>query len=571
MKKLLALLLALVMVFALAACGQQAATTTPEASTPVEEANPLPDWTEYNALIAEIKSTTDFADRVTLMHEAEDILMDSGAILPIYYYNDLFMMTSSMEGFYANAFGTKFFMYCTNGDSTTLRINLASEPDYLDPALNSSVDGACLAANSFGGLYTYDADSQLVPNFAEGYEMSEDGLTYTFTLKEGLKWSDGSDLTADDFVYSWKRAADPMTAADYNYMLNCIAGYDAAVDAGDMSLLEVSAPDATTLVVNLTSPCAYFLDLVAFPTYYAVKQSEVESAADWETNPGAWCQNAGFVSSGAYVLESWEHDTSMVYVKNPYWWDADNVTIERIEFMLSDDDTAILAAYTAGDLDFIDTVPTDEIANLKDNPEFYIIDNLGTYYVCFNVKSPLFEGKTAEQASAMRKAFGLLVDRQYIIDTVGQCEQEIATSFIPAGMADGNNGFFKDAAAWSYPVDDGYYDTAVDVEGAIALLEEAGFKFENGMLSAETPISFEYLTNDTSGHVAIAECIQQDLAAVGITMTIRPIDWATFLQERKAGNYDIARNGWLADFNDPINMLEMWETDSGNNDCQFGR
>ena len=571
MKKLLALLLALVMVFALAACGQQAATTTPEASTPVEEANPLPDWTEYNALIAEIKSTTDFADRVTLMHEAEDILMDTGAILPIYYYNDLFMMTSSMEGFYANAFGTKFFMYCTNGDSTTLRINLASEPDYLDPALNSSVDGACLAANSFGGLYTYDADSQLVPNFAEGYEMSEDGLTYTFTLKEGLKWSDGSDLTADDFVYSWKRAADPMTAADYNYMLNCIAGYDAAVDAGDMSLLEVSAPDATTLVVNLTSPCAYFLDLVAFPTYYAVKQSEVESAADWETNPGAWCQNAGFVSSGAYVLESWEHDTSMVYVKNPYWWDADNVTIERIEFMLSDDDTAILAAYTAGDLDFIDTVPTDEIANLKDNPEFYIIDNLGTYYVCFNVKSPLFEGKTAEQASAMRKAFGLLVDRQYIIDTVGQCEQEIATSFIPAGMADGNNGLFKDAAAWSYPVDDGYYDTAVDVEGAIALLEEAGFKFENGMLSAETPISFEYLTNDTSGHVAIAECIQQDLAAVGITMTIRPIDWATFLQERKAGNYDIARNGWLADFNDPINMLEMWETDSGNNDCQFGR
>ncbi len=568
MKKLLALLLALVMVFALAACGQQPATPTAEPTgTPAvdEVPNPEPDWTAYNALIAQIKTTTDFAERVNLMHEAEDILMASGAILPIYYYNDLFMMKPDVEGFYANAFGFKFFQYCTNGDSNTLKINLASEPDYLDPALNSSVDGACLAIMGFGGLYTYDADGQLIPNFAEGYEMSEDGLTYTFTLKEGLKWSDGSDLTANDFVYSWKRGADPVTAADYSYMFNGIAGYE------DHDL-QVSAPDDLTLVVNLIAPCAYFLDLAAFPTFYPVKQTEVEAAADWETNPGAWCQDAGFVSCGPYILESWVHEESMVYVKNPNWYDADNVTIERIEFMLSSDDTAIFAAYNAGDLDFIDTVPTDEIKNLKDNPEFHIIDNLGTYYVCFNVKSDLFAGKTAEQANAMRLAFSELVDRQYIIDTVGQCEQEIATSFIPAGMADGNGGIFKDAAGWDYPVDDGYYGTEVDVDGAIALLKEAGYEFDdNGMLSASNPIAFEYLTNDTSGHVAIAECIQQDLAAVGITMTIRSIDWATFLQERKAGNYDIARNGWLADFNDPINMLEMWETSSGNNDCQFGR
>lgn len=569
MKKLLALLLAVVMVVALAACGQPA---TPPPSTDVPEVNPAPDWTEYDALIAEIKSTTDFANRVKLMHEAEDILMDSGAILPIYYYNDLFMAKEGFQGYYSNVYGTKFFQYATNGDSTTARINLASEPDHLDPALNSSVDGACLASASFGGLYSYDAEGAPAPNFAESYEMSEDGLTYTFKLREGLKWSDGSPLTAEDFVYSWKRAADPLTAADYSYMLNVIGGYQEAIDAKDMSLLQVSAPDAVTLVVNLASPCAYFLDLVAFPTYFAVKQSEVEAAADWETNPGSWAQNAGFVSSGPFVLESWEHDASMVYVKNPNWWDADNVKLERIEFMLSDDDTAILAAYNAGDLDFIDTVPTDEIASLKDNPEFHIIDNLGTYYVCFNVKSPLFAGKTPEQASAMRRAFALLIDRQYIIDTVGQCEQGIATSFIPAGMIDGNGGIFKSASEWNYPVDDGYYGTAVDVDGARALLEEAGYKFgDDGKLSPETPISFEYLANDGTGHIAIAECIQQDVGALGIDMTIRSIDWKTFLNERKAGNYDIARNGWLADFNDPINMLEMWETNSGNNDCQFGK
>ena len=329
-----------------------------------------------------------------------------------------------------------------------------------------------------------------------------------------------------------------------------------------------------TVVVTLKSPCAYMLDLVAFPTYFPVKQSEVEAAADWETNPGAWAQEAGFISNGAYTLESWSHNESMVYVKNPYWYDADNVSIERIEFMLSDDDTAIYAAYRAGDLDFADAVPTDEIQTLIDteDPEFHIVDELGTYYVIFNVKSPLFEGKTVEQANAMRKAFSKLIDRQYIIDTVGQTGQQIATSFLPAGMADGNGGIFKDAEAWDYPVGDGYYDTEVDVDGAIELLEFAGFKFdENGMLSEETPLSFEYLTNTSSGHQAIAECIQQDLAEVGITMTIRSIDWAVFLDERKAGNYDIARNGWIADFNDPINMLEMWTTTSGNNDAQFGR
>ena len=140
-------------------------------------------------------------------------------------------------------------------------------------------------------------------------------------------------------------------------------------------------------------------------------------------------------------------------------------------------------------------------------------------------------------------------------------------------MVDGNGGIFKDATKWTYPNgSDGYFGEEVDVEGAIELLKSAGYEFDaNNMLSASTPITFEYLTNNTSGHVAIAECMQQDLAAVGITMTIKSIDWAVFLQERKAGNYDFARNGWIADFNDPINMLEMWTTESGNNDCQFGR
>ena len=235
---------------------------------------------------------------------------------------------------------------------------------------------------------------------------------------------------------------------------------------------------------------------------------------------------------------------------------------------------AIYAAYQAGDLDFIDSVPTDQIASLNGvDPEFYVVDNLGTYYVSFNVKSPLFDGKTVEQANAMRRAFAMLVDRQYIIDTVAQTGQLPANTFVPAGMADGHGGVFRaDDDAYTYPVETGYFSTEVDVEGAIELLKSAGYEFDaNNMLSASTPISFEYLTNEGSGNVGIAECIQQDLAVIGINMTIRTCEWNVFLNDRKNGNYDIARNGWLADFNDPINFLEMWTTDSGNNDCQFGR
>ena len=554
MKKLLAALLAMMMLLSCAVVA-------------MADEGSEPDWTEYNTLIAEIKSETDFAAREAKMHQAEDILMATGAIMPIYYYNDLYMQKPTVDGIYANLFGFKFFQYATVEGSDTLRLNLASEPDHLDPALNSSVDGACLAIASFGGLYTYDAEGNLAPDFATGYEMSEDGLTYTFTMREGLKWSDGTDLTAKDFEYSWKRAAAPATAADYSYMFNGIKGYPD-------NLAVTASEDGATLTVELDAPCAYMLDLMAFPAFYAVPQQAVEAAEGWEENPGAWANEAGFVTSGPFTLDAWTHNESMSYVKNPNYWDAENVKLEKLEFMLSADDTAIYAAYQAGDVDFIDSVPTDEIQNLKDNPEFHIIDNLGTYYVGFNVKSDLFAGKTVEQAAAMRLAFSKLIDRDYIIETVGQCEQKPANAFIPEGMADGNGGVFKENDdAYTYPDEEnvGYYGYEVDVEGAIELLKEAGFEFDGEMLSASNPISFEYLTNESSGHVAIAECIQQDLAAVGIEMTIRTCDWNVFLDDRKAGNYDIARNGWIADFNDPINMLEMWTTDSGNNDCQFGR
>ncbi len=563
MKKMTAIVLALLMLFSMTA-------VFAEGSTPA--------WGEYDKLIAEIKSTTDFTARKALMHKAEDMLMETGALMPIYYYVDIFMAKPEFKDFYTNVYGMKHFELATNGDRKDAKLNLASEPDKLDPALNSSVDGACLAIASFGGLYTHGKDGKMEPNFASGYTVSDDGLTYTLSIREGLKWSDDVPITAADFEYSWKRAAATETAADYSYMFDVIKGYPD-------NLAVTASEDGKTLTVELNNPCAYMEDLFAFPTYYAVPKHAVEAAEGYKdaagkvVNPGAWANAAGFPVSGPYKLVEWNHDVNMIYEKNPNFWNAEAVNLEKLEFMLQADSTVSFAAYGAGDLDFIEDVPTDEIAKVKDGGEFYVTNQLGTYYVVFNVKSKIFEGKTVEQANAMRKALSLLVDRDYIVEAITQSGQVPANAFIPAKMADGVGGEFKaNDDSYTYPVADetGYFSTAFDeavnIPAAVELLKTAGFEFgDDNKLSANTPLSFEYLTNASSAHEKIAQALQQDFAAVGITMTIKSIDWKVFLNERKEGNYDVARSGWVADFDDPINMLEMWTTDSGNNDAQFGR
>lgn len=538
---------------------------------PSSEAAPA--WEAYDARIDEIRTETDLAKREALMHEAEDELMNTWAIVPLYYYNDVYMQKADVENIYANLFGFKYFGFAKTPDNT-LSLQIASEPNKLDPALNSTVDGAALAILAFSGLYTYDAEGQLVPDLAEGYEMSEDGLTYTFTMKDGLKWSDGEELNAEDVAYSWNRLVTPETGADYFYLADIIARNE------DDTLAIEASEDGKTFTVNLTAPCAYFLDLCAFPAFYPVPQQSVEAAEGADTNPGAWCTEAGFVTSGPMTCTEWKHNESMTYEKNPNYYNADAVSLEKIQFMLSADDTAVWNAYEDGSLQFIDTIATDMMETASPREDFHKIPTLGTYYAGFNVNSELFAGKTVQQAADMRKAMSLIIDRQYIVDTIGQAEQEIANTFIPTGMLDGNGGEFRtNDDAYTYPVEDkvGYFDPSpeayeANLEEARKLLEGAGYEFdENGMLSADTPINMTYLTNDAEGNVKIGEAIQQDFAVLGINVTVETREWSVFLDERKQGKFDFCREGWLADYNDPINMLEMWTTDSGNNDMQFGR
>ncbi len=447
-----------------------------------------------------------------------------------------------------------------NKDTSTLYVNMASEPAYLDPALNSAVDGAALCVLAFAGILTYDENDELVPELAEAMpEVSKDGKTYTVKLKES-KWSNGDPVTANDFVYSWNRACAKETAADYAYL------FDLFARKGDK--LDVEAKDDLTLVMKLNAPCPYFTQLLAFPCFLPVHQKSVEEADPDGKNPGKWAQEAGFVCNGPFTLTEWKHEESMTYEKNPNYIYADRVKLEKISNMLSADNTATYAAYNKGDLDFIDQVPNEETATAMKNSEFVIAPSMGTYYASFSLNGKIFDGMTAEQASAFRNGVSRLIDRQYIVDQVGQTGQIVADAFIPEGMSDGNGGTY----------DSSYYDaSAPDLEGAKQYFEDAGMQVDdNGdgtykVTKGGETISLSYILNEDTGHKKVAECIQQDLAAVGIEMTVETLDWNVLQEQRKKGDYIMTREGWLADYDDPINMLEIFTSDSGNNNPQLGK
>ncbi len=471
----------------------------------------------------------------------------------------------------------------TDGDTAAapageqvLNVCLASEPASLDPALNSAVDGATVINHLFAGLAKWGQDAngniELQPDCAEelveGVTNDDGTVTYTYTLKDGLTWSDGKPVTAGDFVFAWNRAISPETAADYGYMFEVVDGYADGT-------LNVKAIDDKTLEVTLANTVAYWDELLAFPTYKPVREDVVSNDA-WATDPST------FVNNGAYTMTGWEHNSVITLTKRDDYHDADSVTMNEINFYLSDDANNQLANFENGDWEFIDDVPTNEIASLKDKypDEFVTAGQLGTYYVCWNIneeilpKSSSLSGVEKERAKdEIRKALGLLIDRNYIVNDVAQGGQVPASSFVAMGLTDADGSqFYENAGGNSFR---GYYDVSEDAyEGnwasALDTLKKY-YTFDDATQQFTDFPTLTYLYNTSEGHKAIAEAIQSTFAGVGITMNLENQEWATFLDTRKAGNYSIARNGWLGDYNDPISFLDMWTTQSGNNDVQFGK
>ena len=451
--------------------------------------------------------------------------------------------------------------------SNGFTVQLGPNPETLDPALNAAVDGRNTLITIEEPLLIIDENNEVQPGQAESYEVSDDGLTWTFHMRDGLKWSDGSDLTAADFEYSFKRLANPDTAAPYaETVVGMIDGYADATgnpDADgntttdpDWDALNVHASeDGKTLTVQLSYPCSYFDKLASFVATSPVQQATVEANGDsWCTEPDT------YVCNGPYMITEWTPSERIVLSKNPYYvggWDSSKIVSDTITLLLLEDSSASYAAYNSGEAQLVKDVPTDEIPSLtraEDGGDFYLDEIMGTYYISLNDQEEPFTDVR------VRKALSLAIDRDYVANTIMQGIYTPATALVGPGIVD-ENGYFMDNANGGEPYISDDYEA--NLEEAKSLLAEAGYPDGEGFPT------ITYSANDSGYHIPVAEYLQQAWGELGITMNIDKVEWSSFIPMRRAGDYDISRNGWSMDYNDPSNMLELFTTNNGNNDGKY--
>ena len=451
--------------------------------------------------------------------------------------------------------------------SNGFTVQLGPNPETLDPALNAAVDGGNTLITIEEPLLIIDENNEVKPGQAESYEVSDDGLTWTFHMRDGLKWSDGSDLTAADFEYSFKRLASPDTAAPYaETVVGMIDGYQGAIGNPDedgntttdpdWDALNVHASeDGKTLTVQLSYPCSYFDKLASFVATSPVQQATVEANGD------AWCTEPDtYVCNGPYMITEWTPSERIVLSKNPYYvggWDSSKIVSDTITLLLLEDSSASYAAYNSGEAQLVKDVPTDEIPSLtraEDGGDFYLDEIMGTYYISLNDQEEPFTDVR------VRKALSLAIDRDYVANTIMQGIYTPATALVGPGIVD-ENGYFMDNANGGEPYISDDYEA--NLEEAKSLLAEAGYPDGEGFPT------ITYSANDSGYHIPVAEYLQQAWGELGITMNIDKVEWSSFIPMRRAGDYDISRNGWSMDYNDPSNMLELFTTNNGNNDGKY--
>ena len=442
------------------------------------------------------------------------------------------------------------------GEDDYLVWNIAVDPQTWDPTLNSASDGGHIIQNMFEGL-TKETSEGIEPAAAKDWVVSDDGKTYTFNLREGLKWSDGEPLTAKDFEYAWKRACDPAVASDYSFLVTTylVGGEEYFNGTGTMDEIGVKALDDLTLEVNLKFPVSYFLSLTSFYTYMPVRQDIVEANGEgWEKNPET-C-----ISNGAFKLTDYQTGSHLTMAKNENYWNADTVKLAGIKGLMIVEGTTALNGYENGDIQVLDGITIEQIPRLqKEDPNFKIYPHIGTYYVNFNVDNEVFSDLR------IRQAFSLAIDRTQFVNQVTKGGQMPATGFIPAGMIYSDNSTIRELDENGIPVSEyGIDPNKALVEEAQALLADAGYPNGEGL----PEITFLYNTNENNKK--IAEALQgmwkQNL---GVDVELLNQDWAVFQETRRAGEYMMARGGWLGDYGDPMTMLDLFTVASGNNDPQW--
>ncbi len=419
-----------------------------------------------------------------------------------------------------------------------------SEPGTLDPAKARGTHESWPLQHLFAGLTRVNKDGKVENVLADKIEVSEDGKVYKVTLKDGLKWSDGNPVTAEDFEFSWKRVLDPKLESQYAYQLYYIAGAeDYNKGKGKADGVGVKALDPKTLQVTLKQPTAYFDGLMGFYTYYPVSKKVVEANPDWAKDPKT------FVSNGPFMLKEWTHNAKIVMDKNPNYFEADKVKIDGIDLDIIEDQSTVYQKYVAGEYNMVVELPTEVTAKLRaeNNSELVIGPNLALYYYNLNPAiKPLNNVK-------VRKALSLALDRKVITEQITQGGQIPATAIVPPGLLDDTGKEFCEANKDLIKT---------DVEEAKKLLAEG--LAEEKMAPADVKLTILY--NTSENHKKIAEAIQQMWnKELGINTTLQNVEFKVKIDRETAHQFDISRSGWVGDYLDPMTFMDLWITGASNN------
>jgi oligopeptide transport system substrate-binding protein len=427
-----------------------------------------------------------------------------------------------------------------------LRMGWGAEPPSLDPGLATDTTSSNVLLAIMDPLVRLNPETnEAEPSLAESWDVSEDGKTVTYHLSPDGKWTNGDPVTAGDFVYSWKRTLSPELAADYAYQLYGIVGafeYNSCTKKCEAlaDKVGVEAPDDSTLVVHLTSAQPWFIQQSAHHSFLAVHQATVEQFGD------KWTEPANIVTNGPFKLAKWEHEAEIDLVKNDEWRDAASVKLTSIPGKIVVDGTTRVQSFESGEIDALDGsgIPPDEIARLKDTPEYELYPSLGTYYYGVNIKNipDIHE----------RRALSLAMNRREIIDQIAQADQLVATGMSPKGIS----GFdqINPNSPWT--------PEEADLTQAKDELSQA----------ANPKKDINLFFNNAPGHKEIATAVQAQWTQLGIKSTLKQQEWAQYLEflgPPPNNAVDVYRLGWIYDFPDAINGLELWTCDSGNNNTNY--
>ena len=426
--------------------------------------------------------------------------------------------------------------------------NLAVEPQTIDPVRNNAVDGSNVIFNLFDGLVRIGFDDAPEPGCAERWEVSEDGMTWTFHLRKGLKWSDGKPLTAEDFRYGLLRLLDARNASPNAYMAyflkNGEAFFNGKAGSEDVG---IDVPDDATLRLRLENPAPLMLDCLSFYAFAPARADVVEQdPRGWATKPES------LVCNGPFVLSEWKHNSELTLTKNPNYWDADNVKIDKVRMVMITDSNTALAAFKAGKVDLLDRIPPQMTPQLIQSGEAKVAPALGTAFCVFNVARAPFDDPR------VRKAFTLAIDRRTMVEKVTLGGQKPAVAFIPYGIPGvGSDRDFRAEGGTFLP-------ERADPEAAKKLLAEAGYPDGKGF----PKVTYKY--NLSSTNKAIAEALQamwkQNL---GVEVELANEEWKVFLNTREQGDFQIARHAYVTIFFDAGSLLEGWVTGSPKNVARY--